>query len=44
LYLTREDAETAQVRLKQQYRETEVRSMLTRTLPRKKYWSEMILK
>jgi len=44
LYLTREDAETAQVRLKQQYRETEVRSMLTRTLSRKKYWSEMILK
>jgi 4-diphosphocytidyl-2-C-methyl-D-erythritol kinase len=44
LYQTREDAEAAQVRLKQQFRETEVRSTLTRTLPRAAYWSEMILK
>jgi 4-diphosphocytidyl-2-C-methyl-D-erythritol kinase len=44
LYRTREDAEMAQVRLKEQLRETEVRSTLTRTLPRKAYWSEMILK
>jgi 4-diphosphocytidyl-2-C-methyl-D-erythritol kinase len=44
LYRTREDAEAAQVRLKQQLRETEVQSTLTRTLPRKAYWSEMILK
>ncbi|MGP8268849.1 MAG: 4-(cytidine 5'-diphospho)-2-C-methyl-D-erythritol kinase [Terracidiphilus sp.] len=44
LYQTREDAEAAQVRLKQRFQETEVRSTLTRTLPRKAYWSEMILK
>jgi 4-diphosphocytidyl-2-C-methyl-D-erythritol kinase len=44
LYRTREDAEMAQVRLKQQFQETEVQSTLTRTLPRKAYWSEMILK
>jgi hypothetical protein len=30
--------------LKQQFQETEVQSTLTRTLPRKAYWSEMILK
>ncbi len=44
LYQTREDAEAAQVRLKQRFQESEVRSTLTRTLPRKAYWSEMILK
>jgi 4-diphosphocytidyl-2-C-methyl-D-erythritol kinase len=44
LYRIREDAETAQVRLKEGFQETEVRSTLTRTLPRKAYWSEMILK
>ncbi len=31
-------------RLKQRFQETEVRSTLTRTLPRKAYWSEMLLK
>ncbi len=44
LYRTRGDAEAAQVRLKQQFQETAVRSTLTRTLPRKTYWGEMILK
>jgi 4-diphosphocytidyl-2-C-methyl-D-erythritol kinase len=44
LYRTREDAENAQVRLKEELRETKVQSTLTRTLPRKAYWSEMILK
>jgi 4-diphosphocytidyl-2-C-methyl-D-erythritol kinase len=43
LYRTREDAEAAQVRLKQQLRETVVQSTLTRTLTRKSYWSKMIL-
>ncbi len=43
LYQTREDAEAAQVRLKQQFEVSEVQSTLTRTLPRKSYWSEMIL-
>jgi 4-diphosphocytidyl-2-C-methyl-D-erythritol kinase len=44
LYRTREDAEAAQVRLKKQLPEMEVRSTLTRTLPRKAYWSGMIFK
>jgi 4-diphosphocytidyl-2-C-methyl-D-erythritol kinase len=44
LYLTRGDAEAAQARLKSQFREVEVRSTLTRTLPRPAYWSEMLLK
>ncbi len=44
LYQTREDAEAAQVRLRERFQEAEVRSTLTRTLPRKAYWSEMILK
>jgi 4-diphosphocytidyl-2-C-methyl-D-erythritol kinase len=39
LYRTRGDAETAQERL----RSAEVRSTLTRTLPRAKYWREMLL-
>ena len=43
LYRTREDAEAAQVRLKNQVQSAEVRSTLTRTLPRSKYWSEMLL-
>jgi 4-diphosphocytidyl-2-C-methyl-D-erythritol kinase len=38
LYLTREDAEAAQARLQQ----ADVRSMLTRTLPRAAYWDEML--
>jgi 4-diphosphocytidyl-2-C-methyl-D-erythritol kinase len=44
LYQTRGDAEAAQARLSSQFREVEVRSTLTRTLPRLDYWSEMILK
>jgi 4-diphosphocytidyl-2C-methyl-D-erythritol kinase len=44
LYRTREDAEAAQVRLKRKFQASEARSTLTRTLPRKAYWSEMILK
>jgi 4-diphosphocytidyl-2-C-methyl-D-erythritol kinase len=43
LYRTRSDAEAAQVRLKQQVQGLEVRSTLTRTLPRAKYWQEMLL-
>src|ERR1035437_8611282 len=39
LYKTRADAEAAQERL----RAAEVRSTLTRTLPRSKYWREMLL-
>jgi 4-diphosphocytidyl-2-C-methyl-D-erythritol kinase len=43
LYLTRGAAEAAQVRLKEQIRKVEVRSTLTRTLPRPAYWREMLL-
>jgi 4-diphosphocytidyl-2-C-methyl-D-erythritol kinase len=43
LYLTRGDAEAAQLRLKQQVQYAEVRSILTRTLPRAAYWRGMIL-
>jgi 4-diphosphocytidyl-2-C-methyl-D-erythritol kinase len=43
LYRTRGDAEAAQVRLKQQVQGLEVRSTLTRTLPRSRYWREMLL-
>jgi 4-diphosphocytidyl-2-C-methyl-D-erythritol kinase len=48
LYLTREDAEAAQVRLAravsmQQFQGVKVRSTLTRTLPRTAYWREMLL-
>ncbi len=39
LYLTRGDAETAQSRLEK----AGVRSQLTRTLPRRAYWGEMLL-
>jgi 4-diphosphocytidyl-2-C-methyl-D-erythritol kinase len=43
LYRSRSDAEAAQVRLKQLVQGLEVRSTLTRTLPRAKYWREMLL-
>jgi 4-diphosphocytidyl-2-C-methyl-D-erythritol kinase len=43
LYRTRGDAEAAQRRLKEQLRKVEVRSTLTRTLTRSKYWREMLL-
>ncbi|MGA3162146.1 MAG: 4-(cytidine 5'-diphospho)-2-C-methyl-D-erythritol kinase [Terracidiphilus sp.] len=43
LYRTCGDAEAAQVRLKQQVQGLEVRSTLTRTLPRSTYWREMLL-
>jgi 4-diphosphocytidyl-2-C-methyl-D-erythritol kinase len=43
LYRTRGDAEAAQRRLKEQLQEVEVRSTLTRTLARGKYWREMLL-
>jgi len=39
LYLTRGDAEAAQLRLKEQ---ANVRSTITRTLPRSAYWSQML--
>jgi 4-diphosphocytidyl-2-C-methyl-D-erythritol kinase len=42
LYRTRGDAEAAQARLKNQM--ADVRSTLTRTLPRSAYWREMLLK
>jgi 4-diphosphocytidyl-2-C-methyl-D-erythritol kinase len=42
LYRTRGDAEAAQLRLNSQM--AEVRSTLTRTLPRSAYWREMLLK
>jgi 4-diphosphocytidyl-2-C-methyl-D-erythritol kinase len=42
LYRTRGDAEAAQLRLSEQVRNAEVRSTLTRTLPRSAYWREMI--
>jgi len=43
IYNSRGDAKAAQARLKQRFRESEVRSILTRTLPRNKYWREMLL-
>ena len=43
LYLTRGDAEAAQLRLKEQFHEVEVQSTLTQTLPRPAYWREMLL-
>jgi 4-diphosphocytidyl-2-C-methyl-D-erythritol kinase len=42
LYLTRGDAEAAQARLQNQVQGVEVRSTLTRTLPRKAYWQQML--
>jgi 4-diphosphocytidyl-2-C-methyl-D-erythritol kinase len=41
LYLTRKDAEAALGRL-ERFRDVEVRSTLTRTLPRTEYWSRML--
>lgn len=43
LYKCREDAEAAQRRLGTKVQEVEVRSTLTRTLPRSRYWREMLL-
>jgi 4-diphosphocytidyl-2-C-methyl-D-erythritol kinase len=42
LYLTRGDAEVAMVRLKEQLQGVNVRSTLTRTLPRPAYWRDML--
>src|ERR1017187_9679787 len=42
LYKTRGDAEAAQSRLSE-FRQVEVRSTLTRTLPRSEYWGQMLL-
>jgi 4-diphosphocytidyl-2-C-methyl-D-erythritol kinase len=44
LYQTRGDALAAQARLSSQFREVEVRSTLTRTLPRPDYWGQMLRK
>ncbi len=41
LYLTRGDAEAAQARFKQ-FQKVEIRTFLTRTLPREPYWSQML--
>lgn len=41
LYNSREDAEAAQARVKEQFEDVEVR--MTRTLPRSRYWREMLL-
>jgi 4-diphosphocytidyl-2-C-methyl-D-erythritol kinase len=41
LYLTRGAAQAAQARLKQ-FRDVEVRTTMTRTLPRGRYWREML--
>lgn len=43
LYKSREDAEAAQQRLGTNVQEVEVRSTVTRTLPRSRYWREMLL-
>ncbi len=47
LYKSRRDAEKAQARLREwlreQFRETEVRVELTRTIPRSEYWHEMVV-
>jgi 4-diphosphocytidyl-2-C-methyl-D-erythritol kinase len=43
LFLTRGAAEAAQARLRKQFQEIEVRSLLTRTLPRQVYWRGMLL-
>ena len=42
LYLTRGDAEKAQARLKEHVQKAVVRIILTRTLPRSTYWSQML--
>ena len=41
LYKSREDAEAAQTRVKNEFENVEVR--ITRTLPRSRYWREMVL-
>jgi len=43
LYLTRGDAEAALARLAEQASGVKVQATLTRTLPRKAYWQEMLL-
>lgn len=43
LYKSREDAEAAQRRLGTEVEGVEVRSTITRTLPRSRYWGEMLL-
>jgi 4-diphosphocytidyl-2-C-methyl-D-erythritol kinase len=43
LYPTRGDAEAAQDRVKKSFRESQVRTVVTRTLPRAQYWRQMIL-
>ncbi len=43
LYPTRGDAEAAQYRVNNRFRESEVRTVVTRTLPRPQYWRQMIL-
>jgi 4-diphosphocytidyl-2-C-methyl-D-erythritol kinase len=43
LYPTRRDAEAAQNRVKKSFRESQVRTVVTRTLPRAQYWRQMIL-
>jgi len=42
LYLTRGDAEAAVDRIGNKVRDLEVRSTLTRTLPRSAYWDQML--
>ena len=42
LYLTRGDAEAAQERIGSQVQELNVKTTLTRTLPRSAYWDQMI--
>jgi 4-diphosphocytidyl-2-C-methyl-D-erythritol kinase len=44
LYLTRGDAEAAQVRLEEQVSGVRVQTNLTQTLPRTAYWREMLLR
>jgi 4-diphosphocytidyl-2-C-methyl-D-erythritol kinase len=43
LYKSREDAEAAQRRLGTEVEGVDVRTILTRTLPRSRYWREMLL-
>jgi 4-diphosphocytidyl-2-C-methyl-D-erythritol kinase len=43
LYPTRGDAEAAQNRVNKSFRDSEVRTVVTRTLPRAQYWRQMIL-
>ena len=43
LYQTRGDAEEAKARIMNSLQESEVRTILTRTLPRQAYWREMLL-